>query len=181
MKEKATRAGQGAAAQGQRVASTAKEQGRHVAQETGRKTRGVVDQAQAQLQQQAGEQQKRAAGGLHALGEQLRSMADKSDQPGMAADLVHQASGRAHQVADWLEHREPGQVLAEVRQFARRHPGAFLTGAAMAGVLAGRLTRNMAGTGQGDSGVDSQRASEPEPSAAGGPDGYGHMTQGVRR
>ena len=161
MKQQGTQTAQGAKQAGQRVAHTAMEQGRQVAHETRQRARGMVDQAQTQLQQQVGEQQKRAAGSLHQLGDQLRSMAGRTEQPGMAEDLVHQASGRVQQVADWLDRREPGQALDDVRNFARRHPGAFLTGAAIAGVLAGRLTRNLAGGGQPDGGMGSPQAEQP--------------------
>lgn len=160
MKQQGTQSAQGAKQAGQRVAHTAMEQGRQVAHETRQRARGMVDQAQTQLQQQVGEQQKRAAGSLHQLGDQLRSMADRTEQPGMAEDLVHQASGRVQQVADWLDRREPGQALDDVRNFARRHPGAFLTGAAIAGVLAGRLTRNLAGGGQPDGVMGSPQAEQ---------------------
>ena len=64
--------------------------------------------------------------------------------------------GRVQQVADWLDRREPGQALDDVRNFARRHPGAFLTGAAIAGVVVGRLTRNLAGGGRPDGGTAGQ-------------------------
>lgn len=156
VKQQSTQTAQGAKHAGQRVAHTAMEQGRQVVQETRDKARGMTDQAQTQLQQQVGEQQKRAAGSLHDLGDQLRSMADKTEQPGLATDLVQQASGRVQQMADWLERREPGQALDDVRNFARRHPGAFLTGAAIAGVVVGRLTRNLAGGGQPDGGMAGQ-------------------------
>jgi hypothetical protein len=49
-----------------------------------------------------------------------------------------------HGVAGWLESREPGDLVAEVRSYARRNPGTFLVGAALLGVVAGRLTRNVA-------------------------------------
>jgi hypothetical protein len=148
---------------GEELAHTAVEQGMHVAEETGRKARGVVDQAQARLKEEAGDQQKRAATGLGSIADQLRSMAEKCGQQDTASKLVHQASGRVQQVADWLEEREPGQVVEEVRNFARRHPGAFLAGAAMAGALAGRLTRNMASGVDQDRGVMGRRdASQPE-------------------
>jgi hypothetical protein len=42
--------------------------------------------------------------------------------------------------ATFLQNREPADLLDEVRSFARRRPGTFLLGAALAGVLAGRLT-----------------------------------------
>lgn len=147
VKEQGSQVATGAAQAGKHIVQTAVGQGGQVAKEAGRSARSVVDQAQAELRDQAGMQQKRAAEGLRMLGDQLRSMAEKSGQPGMATDLVGDASGRVQRAADWLEHREPGQVVEDVRGFARHHPGAFLFGAAVAGVLVGRLTRNL---GQAD-------------------------------
>jgi hypothetical protein len=173
MKEQGSQVAHGAAHTGQRLAHTAAEQGRQVAQEAGRKARGLVDQAQAELKGQAVDQQKRAATGLRTIGDQLRSMADKSGQQGMATDLVHQTSDRVQHVADWLEQREPGQVVEEVRNFARRHPGMFLTGAAVAGVLAGRLTRTMAGgagQGAGDMGAQEGGRTDMGPRETGQPE-----------
>jgi len=56
---------------------------------------------------------------------------------------VAQASGGLVELAGWLERREPGAVLDEIRGYARRKPGMFLLGAAALGVLAGRITRNL--------------------------------------
>jgi len=171
MKEQGSQVAHGAAHTGQHLAHTAAEQGRQVAQEAGRKARGLVDQAQAELKGQAADQQKRAATGLRTIGDQLRSMADKSGQQGMATDLVHQTSDRVQHVADWLEHREPGQVVEEVRNFARHHPGSFLTGAAIAGVLAGRLARaSGAGQGGGDIGAQAEVRTETGPRDTGQPE-----------
>jgi hypothetical protein len=147
VKEQGSQVAQSASQTGRRVTHTAAEQGKQVVQETGRQAHNVVDQAQAQLMEQASAQQKRAASGLRSLGDQLRSCVDKGQQPGPADDLIRQASGRISQVADWLEHREPGQVIEEVREFARRNPGAFLGSAAVAGMLIGRLTRSMTSSG----------------------------------
>src|SRR3989440_8438650 len=143
--------GQAVREQAGQVAQTAREQTREVVREAGTQARNLVSEAQGELSHQASMQQKRAAEGLRALGSELRSMAGHSEQQhGMAADLVHQAAGQAQQMADWLERREPGQVLDEIRQFARRRPGAFLTGALVAGVVVGRLTRSLA-TSEGSS------------------------------
>jgi len=147
MKEQGSQVATGAAQAGKHVIQTAAGQGGQVVREAGRTARSLLDQAQTELKDQAGMQQKRAAEGLRMLGDQLRSMAEQCGQPGMATDLVGDASGRIHRAADWLEHREPGQVLEELRGFARQHPGTFLLGAAMAGALVGRLTRNL---GQAD-------------------------------
>jgi hypothetical protein len=67
-------------------------------------------------------------------------MADSSDG-GTASSLVGQAAGKAGDVADWLDGRDPGSLLEEVKGFARRRPGVFLAVAAGAGLVAGRLAR----------------------------------------
>jgi hypothetical protein len=146
-REQASNVGQNAAQAGGEVAQAAGQQGKEVAAETNRQAHNLLDQASSQLKEQADAQQKRAAEGLRALGDELQSMSSRSEEQGPATDLVRRASGTVHQAADWLEQREPGAVVNEVRDFARRHPGTFLAGAALAGVLAGRLTRNLAGTG----------------------------------
>jgi hypothetical protein len=156
VKEQTTQVMHGATQTGQQVAHTTADQGRQVMTEAGRQARGLLDQARSELQGQAADQQKRAAQGLRAIGDQLRSMAEQAGEQDTARDLVQQASERAHQVAGWLDQREPGQVVEEVRGLARRHPGAFLASAAVAGVLAGRLSRNMTGA-----------ASAPQASASG--------------
>lgn len=164
VKEQGSQVATSAAQAGKHVMQTAAEQGGQVAKEAGHTAQSLVDQAQTELKDQAGMQQKRAAEGLRMLGDQLHSMAENCGQPGMATDLVHDASGRVHRAADWLEHREPGQVLEEVRDYARHHPGAFLLGTAMAGMLVGRLTRNL---GQAD-GHDGEPGPGGRPPPAGG-------------
>jgi hypothetical protein len=62
----------------------------------------------------------------------------------VASDLIRQAAERSASVASWLEGRDPGSLLNEVKSFARQRPGTFLLLAAGAGVLAGRLTRSLA-------------------------------------
>jgi hypothetical protein len=170
VKEQGSQVAQNTSQTGHRVAHTAAEQGKHVVQETGRQAHTVVGQAQTQLMEQASAQQKRAAHGLRSLGDQLRSAIDKGEQPGPADDLIRQASGRINQVADWLEQREPGQVVEEVREFARRRPGAFLGGAAVAGMLIGRLTRTMTPGGAGGQPQPDAHPA-PGPVVAGSPDG----------
>ena len=57
--------------------------------------------------------------------------------------LADQAADRVQSVAGWLEQRQPGEVLDEVRDFARRRPGTFLAAAAVVGLIGGRLTRGL--------------------------------------
>ncbi|SDP28270.1 hypothetical protein SAMN04515671_3545 [Nakamurella panacisegetis] len=128
----------------QQVAGVAKEQVQQVTAEATRQAKHMLYQAQSELSDQAQVQQEKLADGLHAVGDQLKSMAQGSDQPGVATDLAHQAADKAHEIAGWLEGRKPGDVLNEVRSFARQRPGMFLAVALGAGLVAGRLARGLA-------------------------------------
>jgi hypothetical protein len=142
-KNQAADVAQSAGEAGQQVVGVAKEQTQEVTAEAGRQTRDLFRQTQRELADQAGTQQQRLANGLRALSEELGSMADRSERPGTATDLVRQAADRSHRAASWLGDRDPGIVLDEIRDFARRRPGTFLLLAAGAGLLAGRLTRGI--------------------------------------
>ena len=144
VKDQAAGLGQGAAEAGKHAAETVREQASNVTAEAGRQGRDLLRQAQGQLREQAGQQQQRLAGDLRAISDELSSMARQSDQPGVAADLARQAAGTTRNVARWLDDRDPGQLLEDVKGFARQRPGVFLALAAGAGLLAGRLTRGLA-------------------------------------
>ena len=118
-------------------------------------------QARTELSEQANAQQQRLASGLHALGDELHSMTQHSDQPGVATDLARQGAGKSHDIASWLEDREPGQLVAELQSFARQRPGTFLLAAAGAGLLAGRLTRGVKDASSDDSDASSGARQPP--------------------
>ncbi|MEV4545383.1 hypothetical protein [Micromonospora echinaurantiaca] len=152
VREQARQVGSEAKQAGGAVAQTAKEQGAEVGREAARQARNLYGEARSQLASQTNEQQRRAAGGLRSLADEMRTMAEQGGQAGPVSELARQAADRVHGVAGWLEAREPGDILAEVRDYARRNPGTFLVGAAVLGVLAGRLTKNIAATGDGQGG-----------------------------
>jgi len=91
---------------GKHVAGVAGEQAGQVASEASQQVRDLVHQTRGELTEQAATQQKRVAGGLRSLGEELHSMAQNSEQKGPATDLVKQAAERTGKVASWLEDRE---------------------------------------------------------------------------
>jgi hypothetical protein len=107
-------------------------------------------------------------------------MSQKADGAGFAPELARQAAERTRGIATWLDEREPGALLDEVRRFARRRPGAFLAGAAIAGVLAGRLTRGaVAAAGNESSGESrggSSRSDNGAPVGSSMPDPASEMT-----
>ncbi|MBO3089888.1 hypothetical protein [Cellulomonas dongxiuzhuiae] len=131
-----------AADSGQGLFQEARNETADVAHTAAGQARDLFGEARAGLTSQASEQQGKAAASLRSLGDELGRMAESSEG-GMAADLVRQVSERTEGVATWLEDREPGDVLGEVAEFARRRPGVFLALAAGAGVVAGRLTRGL--------------------------------------
>ncbi|TFV64560.1 hypothetical protein E4P41_01445 [Geodermatophilus sp. DF01-2] len=140
-KGEARNVGQTAKEAGNQVASTATDQAKGVAQETKQQAQDLVQQGRTQLREQAVSQQQKAAEGLQGLASQLRGMVEGNEPaPGPARDLLEQATGKVEEFAGWLQNREPADLLDEVRSFARRKPGTFLLGAALAGVVAGRLT-----------------------------------------
>lgn len=148
------------------VAQTATDQVKDVASTTKSQARDLLGEGRSQLQEQARKTQSSAASSLGSLAQELRRMSDNSDSSSTAGELVRQASDRAQGLASWLQQREPGDALEEVRAFARRKPGLFLLGAALAGVAAGRLTRGAVAAAH-----DSQSASHPATSdvSAGAP------------
>lgn len=137
----------GTAEQAKEVAKTATEQAKNVAQETGSQLRNLAGSATEELRGQAATQQERVASGLRTLADDLASMRTGDGSGRMAGELMSEISSRAHRAADWLEHREPGQLVDEVRDYARRHPGTFLLGALAAGLVVGRLTRGIVAAG----------------------------------
>ena len=143
VRDQAAELSQGTVQAGKHTADAAREQASEVAAEAARHGRDLVRQAQDQLGDQAARGQRRLAATLHSLSEQLSAMADGSPQDGMATDLARQAAARASDAAHWLNSRPPAQVVDEVQSFARRRPGVFLTLAAGAALIAGRLTRSM--------------------------------------
>jgi hypothetical protein len=147
----AVEVGQSAADAGRRVAGTAAEQVAQVAQEAKAQARDLFGEARGQVQGQARAGQQKATDGIRTLSRELREMADGGQQSGTASEIARQAADRADRLADWLGQREPGDLIEEIRSFARRRPGAFLLGAALAGTVVGRLTRGAVDSARADS------------------------------
>jgi hypothetical protein len=137
--------------QAQQAATTAAEEGRHVAGVMGDEVqnvagqakdqaRGLVDDALGQIDEQSRTQRDRLVGTLQSVSSDLEGMASSVDS-GLASQLAQQVSERARSLSSHLDGREPAELLQDVRQFARRRPGLFLLGALGAGVVVGRMAR----------------------------------------
>lgn len=125
------------------VAGVTKDQAGQVASEVKSQAKDLFAQTTSELKDQAGAQQQKAAVGLRSVSNELTSMADKSDGSGVASELVRNLAGRAGSAATWLDGRDPGSLLDEVKSFAARKPGTFIALAAGAGIIAGRLAKSL--------------------------------------
>jgi hypothetical protein len=125
----------------QDVAQVAKEQTQAVVSDAREQAQALLHQSRDQLSDHATTQRDRAVETLRSLAGELDEMASQSTESGLGAQLAREGGQRAQQVADFLAHREPGQLLDDLRDLGRRRPGAFLMGAAVAGVLVGRISR----------------------------------------
>jgi hypothetical protein len=165
-KQQASDVGRTTADAGRDVAATATEQAGHVAHEAKRQARDLLGEAREQAAQQARTGQQKAEETIRELASELREMAGGGDHHGTASEFAVQAADRLHGVADWIGAREPGDMVEEVRRFARRRPGTFLLGAVVAGALVGRLTRG-AVDAQRNTGSDANSyPARPRPDAA---------------
>jgi hypothetical protein len=181
-KDQAAQVGQTATQAGGQVARTTKDQAANVVGEATQQARDLIGEARTQVGEQADAQKVRAVEGLRSLGDELHQMADQSGRSGLATEVARQAATRAHGLADHLDRYDPTELLDQVRAYARRRPAVFLTGAAVLGVLAGRLTRNLASDDSRPQALTGGSASAALPPVAGdepdylatdaGPTGY---------
>lgn len=150
-----------AASQAKDVLATAKDEASSVVGEAKTQAKDLYAQTQRELKDQADAQQQRIAGGLRSVGDELASMAANAGGGGVASDLVQQVSTRLSAAGAWLGDRDPSAVLAEVKRFARRKPGTFILGAAVAGIVVGRLTRALAANASDDKKAADDTATGP--------------------
>ena len=142
------------------VASTAADAAKDVVHETGAQARDLASKTRGELREQASAQQVTVVENLRSLAEQLDEMTDHVEQQGTAVDLAVGARDRVRRAADWLDGRDPGDLLDELRRVGRNKPAGFLLGSLIAGVAAGRLTRGVVAEHTGDSDTAAKKATD---------------------
>lgn len=180
------------------VVSTARDQAAQVAQEASTQAGELVDQARSQLQDQLAAQLQRLAENLDYLGGEAVALTEGrpdeapalGDYVAQAADALYRAADAVHAMGDDIQSQGLQAVVEDVQRFARRRPGLFLLGAALAGFSVGRAVR--AGKAEGDDiaggdGPASTRARRPPDGArtsralpAGGGPARSRTTTGTR-
>ena len=109
----------------------------------GEQARGLVADARGQLQAQADRETGRVAQAIFQIGTQAVALAaGRPEQAGPLADYAEQAASWLDTWAAAIEERGLEGLSADVVDFARRRPGIFLAGAAVAGLAVGRLIRS---------------------------------------
>ena len=154
------------------VADTAKHEAKEVGREARTQLTSLYHQTAGEMKDQAAQRQQRLAEGLQSAGSELRGMADSGTQQGVATDVVRQVSHRLDRAGSWLGSRDPGELVEEVKRYARRRPVVFLAAAALTGIVVGRLTRSLA-AGSPDSNGSRGAYGDGNGRALGGTGAYG--------
>lgn len=157
-----------AAERTQDVAGTAKEQLGEVAQDASAQVRTVVDDSKARLHDRARSQTDQMASTLRELGDQINALLEgRTADAGPVADYARQAASSVSRFAGDIEQKGFDGIIDDVERFARRRPGAFLLGAAVAGFGVGRILRS----------ASTSQDSLPDGSHGLAPNGHAGMTQ----
>ena len=140
--------------QARRVASTTQDEAREVVRGANEQARRLVGETRDELRSQANAQVDRLAQGLNDVSRQLRSMGEKGE-PGAVSDMAREAAVRTQLVSERLRGGGIDDVLSQLRNAGRNRPGLFFLGAFGAGLVAGRVVRNLA-RDPGDDGSSDQ-------------------------
>ncbi|NNG18685.1 hypothetical protein HJ590_03685 [Naumannella sp. ID2617S] len=142
-KEQASGVKDHAAEAGKDLTQTARAEAGSVVRDARSEVRSLVDTSVHELRGQASRGQQQVAEQVRTIAKEFGEMASGNENSGTASKLARQASEQGTQLASWLEHHEPADVLDQARRFAARRPLAFLAIAAGAGLLVGRFARGM--------------------------------------
>lgn len=143
-KDQAATVAQSATSAAAEVTGTAKEQVGSVVGETVAQAKDLTGQVKQQAAQQVSSQTDKATTALRDIARQLSD----GDTSGMVGTVLTEVGTRVQGFADALEQKGPQGLLDDVRRFARRSPGTFVLGAALAGLVTGRLVKGMNGQQQ---------------------------------
>jgi uncharacterized protein YjbJ (UPF0337 family) len=145
--DKAAEGGAVVTEQASQVAGTAKEQAGRVADEGVAQARNLAQEVREQVTAQAQTQTQRLGENLQRLSQDLHDMASSAKPDTLAATAVRRIAEGSGQVADHVQRRGPEGLVGDLQDFARRRPGTFLAGAALAGFAVARLSKDAGAAG----------------------------------
>ncbi|MFP8887630.1 hypothetical protein [Streptomyces mangrovi] len=123
------------------VAGSAKEQAHNVTGEARDQVVNMAGHLRERAEQEADTQTRRTADTIRQWADDLSGMAENTRSDSPVRNLASQAADGGRRAADMLEERGVGGLVEGVESFARRRPGAFLAGAALAGFAIGRVAK----------------------------------------
>lgn len=162
--ETSATAGQAKQSAGQ-VAGTAAEQARNVVGEARQQAGTVMEDLRGRAIHEADGQTKRAAGTLRSWANDFSGLAAHAESDSPARSLAARAGDRGQRAADYLERQGVEGLAADLQDFARRRPGAFLGGALLAGLAVGRLAKVTQSASRADGNGQAPTTAAPEPRA----------------
>ena len=130
------------------VGNTVSDQAAHVTRETADQARHVVRDVRERVAAEAEQQAQRVSEQLGRIADELAEMARTAPSDSMSAGAIRSAADTSRQAARFLDQRGAQGLLDSARDYARRKPGTFLLGAAVAGFLVGRVAKSATGGGQ---------------------------------
>jgi len=130
------------------VGSTVREQATQVTRETAHQARHVVRDVRERVASEAEQQATRVSKQLGRIADELTDMARTAPPDSMSAGAILSAADTGRQAARFLDERGAQGLLDSARDYARRKPGTFLLGAAVAGFLVGRVAKSATGGDQ---------------------------------
>ncbi len=152
------KAGEGASRVGGKAAEvggTAKEQAANVVGEATAQARDLVGELRTQLTGQAETQTQRLAENVRRLSQELRELGENGKPGSTMADVARQIADGGHQMAAHVEKRGPDGLVSDLQSFARRRPGVFLAGAALAGFVVARAGKGVSAAASSDTSASS--------------------------
>ncbi|MFD8411006.1 hypothetical protein ACFV2Q_04465 [Streptomyces sp. NPDC059650] len=169
------------------VGGTVKEQAANVVGEATSQARNLAGGLRDQLRGQAQAQTTTLAENVRRLAQELKEMGENGKPDSTMAGVARKMAERGSRAADRIEKRGPDGLLGDLQNFARRRPGAFLAGAALAGFLIGRAEKGVISAASADTGTgegsgpeagpaDRTHGGVPAVQNAGIPAGYDDLT-----
>lgn len=128
------------------------DQARSVADTAVRETKDILADMGSDLSAEAHSQKLKLVKSLEEFSTELEDVSRSGS--GRVPSLAGDAATRTRNFSQWLERTESREMVRNVEDFARRRPLMFILGSAGAGVLAGRMTRGMIASGNGNGNSD---------------------------
>lgn len=144
MKEKAKEAGKQVQEKAGQMGEQFREKAGQIGEQVRDQTSQLAGQAQRTMKTTLDEQKGKRLGELTGLAEAVRETGQhlREQHNDSIATYAERAADQIERVVQYVDSRDVSELLSEAEMFARRHPEAFLGGAFMLGLVAGRFLKS---------------------------------------